>query len=262
MAEKMRALAVGAHPDDVEFMMGGTLSLLAQAGFEPHIMTLCNGSCGTAQYSEDEIILIRREEAQKAAAVIGAEYHPGLVNDLMAYYEDKLVRRATAVMRDIAPTIVLVPSLADYMEDHMITARVIVTALFCRGMMNYFSIPKRNITTQDVYLYHAQPYQNRDGMRNLIMPDLFVDVGGEMEKKEDMLRGHASQKDWLDVSQGQDSYLVTMRDINAETAKLSGKKTLKYAEGFRQHSHLGFSAEDKDMLSEVLGKRVTKRRKR
>jgi len=50
MAEKRVALAVGAHPDDVEFMMAGTLSLLAKAGFEPHILTVANGSCGTAEH--------------------------------------------------------------------------------------------------------------------------------------------------------------------------------------------------------------------
>ena len=253
MADRKVALAVGAHPDDVEFMMAGTLSLLAKAGFETHVLTVANGSCGTAQYSEAEIIRIRRKEADNAARVIGATYHKGLVNDLMVYYEDKLVRKATAVVRDVAPTIVLLPSLADYMEDHTISARVTVTACFCRGMMNYFSIPRRKPTMQDVYLYHAQPYQNRDGMRNVYMPEVVVDVAGEIAVKEKMLCCHVSQKHWLDVSQGQDSYLVTMRAICADIAKLAGVKGVKYAEGFRQHSHIGFSAQDKDLLSEVLG---------
>lgn len=253
MTEKRVALAVGAHPDDVEFMMAGTLSLLAKAGFETHILTVANGSCGTAQYSEAEIIRIRRKEAENAAAVIGAKYHRGLVNDLMVYYEDTLVRKATAVVRDVAPTIVLLPSLTDYMEDHTISARVMVTACFCRGMMNYFSIPRRKPTMQDVYLYHAQPYQNRDGMRNVCMPSIVVDVESEIGVKDEMLRCHVSQKHWLDVSQGMDSYLVTMRAICTDIAKLARVKGVRSAEGFRQHAHGGFSARDKDLLSEVLG---------
>ncbi len=259
MAQKLTALAVGAHPDDVEFVMAGTLSLLAKAGFEPHILTVANGSGGTARHSREEIIRIRCKEAQRAAQVIGAKYHPGLVDDLMVYYEDKLVRKATAVVREVAPTIVLLPSLADYMEDHMITARVIVTACFIRGIKNYPSIPRRKQTTQDVYLYHAQPLMNRDGMRNLVKPSLFVDVGSEIKTKEEMLRRHASQKEWLDVSQGQDSYLATMRNMCSEIAKLSGRKSLKFAEGFRQHSHVAYSLRDKDMLREVLGAKVMKR---
>ncbi|MBM4080334.1 MAG: PIG-L family deacetylase, partial [Planctomycetes bacterium] len=72
MAEQKTALAVGAHPDDVEFMMAGTLALLKQAGYQPHILTVANGSCGTAEYSQKDIIRIRAKEAANAAAVIGA----------------------------------------------------------------------------------------------------------------------------------------------------------------------------------------------
>ncbi|HUU58478.1 MAG TPA: PIG-L family deacetylase, partial [Phycisphaerae bacterium] len=41
------AIAVAAHPDDIEFMMGGTLLLLGLAGCELHYMTVANGSCGS-----------------------------------------------------------------------------------------------------------------------------------------------------------------------------------------------------------------------
>lgn len=261
MAEKQTALAVGAHPDDVEFMMAGTLSLLAKAGFEPHILTVANGSCGTAEYGEAEIIRIRRKEATAAARLMGATYHRGLVNDLMVYYEDALVRKACAVIREVKPTIILLPSLNDYMEDHMISGRVIVTAAFCRGMMNYFTLPKRPVTFQDVYLYHAQPHCNRDGMRQIVLPDLCVDVTSEIDLKENMLRCHASQKHWLDVSQGHDSYLKAMRDINAETARLAKLKGVKYVEGFRQHNHMGLSARDRDILRDLLGKKAHRRGK-
>ena len=95
-------------------------------------------------------------------------------------------------------------------------------------------------------------------MKNLVVPELFVDIGSEIQTKENMLRCHASQKNWLDVSQGQDSYLATMRDICAEIAALSKSKAIQHAEGFRRHNPLGFSAEDKDLLSEVLKSRVKK----
>jgi N-acetylglucosamine malate deacetylase 1 len=258
MSEKLTALAVGAHPDDVEFMMAGTLSLLAKAGFEPHILTVANGCCGTAEYGIKEITRIRRNEARNAAKLMGATYHPGLADDMAVFFEDKLVRKVTAVVREVKPTIVLLPSLNDYMEDHMNSGRVTATACFARGMQNYLSIPKRPPTFQDVYLYHAQPMSNRDGMRNVVVPSLAVDVAGEIELKDKMLRCHASQKNWLDVSQGQDSYLVTMRELCADVARISGQRGLKYAEGFRQHNSIGFSAKDKDILSEALGAKVRK----
>ena len=95
------ALAVGAHPDDVEFMSAGTLALLKDAGYEPHILTVGNGSCGTAEHTADEIIEIRRGEAQAAAALMGAVYHPGLANDIEIYYEDPLPHRVTASVREV-----------------------------------------------------------------------------------------------------------------------------------------------------------------
>jgi len=67
MREKPRALAVGARPDDVEFRMAGTLMLLRDAGYEPHIMTLPNGNCGTAEHHEETIINMGRKEATRAA---------------------------------------------------------------------------------------------------------------------------------------------------------------------------------------------------
>jgi N-acetylglucosamine malate deacetylase 1 len=256
MAENKVALAVGCHPDDVEFMMAGTLSLLHKAGYECHLHTMANGSCGTAEYDEDEIIRIRRTEARQAAELLGATYHEGLVNDLMVYYDDSLIRRATALVREIKPTIVLLPSLEDYMEDHTNTARVMVTACFCRGMRNYFSEPRLDPFGDDIALYHAQPHMHIDSMRNIIRPSIAVDIETEIALKEDMLRAHASQKNWLDVSQGMDSYLHTMHQLGKSLVELNGLADMTYAEGWRQHSHIGFSTEDKDPLSEALGNKA------
>jgi len=123
-------------------------------------------------------------------------------------------------------------------------------------MRNFRSEPAVAPIASDVYVYHANPYGNRDGMRNLVQPDEFVNVGSVMEVKEQMLRCHESQKHWLDVSQGMDSYIQTMYSICADIAKMSGTKSWKYAEGFRRHLHLGMSAEERDMLKEVLGRKV------
>ena len=255
MSDAKVALAMGAHPDDVEFMMAGTLALLGDAGYECHIFTIGNGNCGTATHTHDDIIRIRRQEAHDAASVIAGTYHEGLVNDIEIFYEDELLRGVTAVIRQIAPEIVLTQSPQDYMEDHTNSSRLSVSACFCRGMRNWVSHPYVEPTMQDVYLYHANPYGNRDGMRNLIAPSLFVDVTEKIEVKEEMLRRHTSQKGWLDVSQGKDSYLISMREICEEIGEMA-PSPVPYAEGWRQHLHVGLSAQDGDKLGEVLGDRV------
>ena len=245
-----RAFAVAAHPDDIEFHMAGTLILLGQAGYELHYMTIANGSCGTTQYTREEIIAMRREEARTAAASIGARYHESLVDDLEIYYERGLLARVAAVMRDVAPDIVLTHSPADYMEDHQNAARLAVTAAFCRGMPNFSTDPPRAPVEGEVTVYHAQPHGNRDPLRQLIVPEFYVDITSVLEAKRAMLACHFSQKHWLDVSQGMDSYLTTMANNSHEVGRLSGR--FEYAEGWRRRLHLGFCSEDADPLSDAL----------
>jgi LmbE family N-acetylglucosaminyl deacetylase len=245
-----RVFAVAAHPDDIEFHMAGTLMLLGQAGYELHYMNIANGSCGTTQYTREEIIRIRREEARTAARAIGAIYHESLVDDLEIYYEKRLLARVSAAMREVAPEIVLTHSPADYMEDHQNAARLAVSAAFCRGMPNFPTDPARPPVGGEVTVYHAQPHGNLDPLRQLIRPELFVDITSVLKIKRTMLACHRSQKDWLDQSQGMDSYLVTMTENSRAVGVLSGR--FEYAEGWRRRLHLGFCAEDADPLTEAL----------
>jgi LmbE family N-acetylglucosaminyl deacetylase len=258
--QKPTVLAVAAHPDDIEFNMAGTLSLLAGAGLELHMMNLSRSNLDSNELSESEIPRIRLQEAQRSAQAIDAVCHPPIADDLLILYEEQLLRQMVAIVREIQPTIVLLPSLNDYMEDHTNTARLVVTACFSRAMRHFRSLPPREATDKDVYLYHAQPHLNRDGMRQLVVPTLFVNIASEMETKLKMLGCHESQRQWLDETQGLDDYLESMRRSSAEVASMSGQPSWEYAEGFRQHSHVGFSAVDRDVLAEVLGDQLTRRR--
>ena len=75
MAAK-KVFAIGAHPDDIEFGMAGTMLRLAQAGCELHYMTFCNGSCGSNVMDQAETIRVRGEEERRGAARLGAVVHP------------------------------------------------------------------------------------------------------------------------------------------------------------------------------------------
>jgi LmbE family N-acetylglucosaminyl deacetylase len=112
-----RVFALGCHSDDIEFMMGSTLFLLQEANCELHYMNLANGSCGTTEYRIEEIVSIRRQEAQNEAASVGAAFYESLVNDLEVFYTQELIRQVAAIIRKIKPHIMLIPSLEDYMED-------------------------------------------------------------------------------------------------------------------------------------------------
>ena len=81
-----------------------------------------------------------------------------------------------------------------------------------------------------------------------------MDVSGVMAKKTAMLACHKSQQQWLDTSQGLNSYLETMKDLMREVGRMSGR--FEYAEGWRRHNHLGLCAPDADPLREALANHV------
>ena len=249
----MTVLAVSCHPDDLEFMMGGTLLLLKQAGCSIHYINVANGSAGSATLRPDQTAALRRTEAMKAAEVLGAVFHESLAEDLEVFYTQELIRRVTALVRQVKPNIVLTMSLEDYMEDHMNTGRIAVTATFVRGAANYRSIPDEPAVFEDAMLYHSTPHILSDMMRRPIVPEMYVDVGSVMGEKERALACHASQKEWLDKTQGFDSYLKTMCDLTEKVGSMSGR--FQFAEGWRRHSHVGFTRQDCNPLADVLKER-------
>jgi len=99
-------------------------------------------------------------------------------------------------------------------------------------------------------VYHATPHTLTDMMRRPIVPEIYVDVSDVIDEKEEMLACHVSQKEWLDKTQGMDSYLKTMREAAAAVGRLSGR--YRYAEGWRRHSHVGFSRNDGNPVAELL----------
>jgi LmbE family N-acetylglucosaminyl deacetylase len=257
-AQRKVAFAVAAHPDDIEFVMSGTLMHLKEAGYELHYMNVANGCCGTTEYSREEIAKIRREEGFAAASYLGATFHESLTNDLEIFYDKPTLQKLASVMREVRPGIVLTHSPVDYMEDHVNTCRLVVTALFARGMPNFEVTPPRAPALDSAVIYHAQPYGNQDGLRRTVEADLFVDVSRWRAKKAEMLALHQSQKRWLDESQGLDSYIHSMHRLDEEVGKMSS--VFSSAEGWRRHLHLGFAGADADPLRDALGAHVFVRR--
>lgn len=250
----LRVFAIAAHPDDIEFSMAGTLILLGRAGAELHYMNVADGSCGSTVHDGPQTAAIRLEEARRAADRIGARFHPPLAPDLLVLYEERLLRRLAAIVREVAPDILLLPSPQDYMEDHMTVARLGVTAAFVRGMTNFATDPPREPIAGRVVLYHAQPYGNRDGLGRLVQPDFFVNIDAAIDEKEAMLAEHKSQKSFLDETQGVGAYLEAMRQQAAEMGALCGR--CRHAEGWRRHNPLGFCGPEDDPLRQALGDQV------
>ncbi|MCW3109024.1 MAG: family deacetylase, partial [Segetibacter sp.] len=93
------AIAIAAHPDDIELMMAGTLLLLKKAGYEIHYLNLSSGNVGSIQYDSETTAKIRLEEAKKAAEILAAHYHPPFCNDLEIFYDLTTLRQLAAIIR-------------------------------------------------------------------------------------------------------------------------------------------------------------------
>lgn len=252
------AFAIAAHPDDIELMMAGTLMLLGDAGYDLHVMNVADGCCGSATEPPDTIAGRRLEEARTAAAVMGATLHAPIAHDLEIFYTKELLAKIAAVVREVNPSILLVQSPQDYMEDHMIACRLAVSAAFTRGMPNFPTDPPRPPVDGEVTVYHALPWGLHGPLREEIRADLYIDIETVRGRKREALACHRSQKEWLDISQGLDSYLTTMDAMAARVGEQSGRYT--YAEGWRRHLHLGFCSEHTDPLAVALNERVHKLR--
>jgi LmbE family N-acetylglucosaminyl deacetylase len=244
-------IAIGAHPDDIEFYMAGTLLLLQRAGYEAHYLAIASGNCGSSEHNSAATRSIRCREAREASRILGAIFHESLADDLEILYSVELLRSVAAVIREVKPSIVLTHSPQDYMEDHTNTARLATTAAFARGMPNFKTTPPRRATDYDVTVYHGMPHGLCDGLRRRIAPGSFVNTVSVQKTKQTALAAHVSQQGWLQTSQGFSSLVLTMEDMAIEIGRMSGR--FKRAEGWRRHLHLGLSGQEIDPLADALG---------
>jgi N-acetylglucosamine malate deacetylase 1 len=149
------ALAIFAHPDDIEFVAAGTLLLLKERGWDTHYMNVCTGNGGSVQMDGPTTTRTRLEEGKEAARILGATFYPPIVDDLEVTYAVPLLRKIASVVRAAKPSIVLTHSPADYMEDHQNTQRLAVTAAFAHCIPNFVCDPPREHYLHDVTVYHA-----------------------------------------------------------------------------------------------------------
>ena len=257
--EGKRVLAVGAHPDDVELLCSGLLLLLKELGCDLSVATMSLGDCGSVDRPGSEMRLVRRREAERSCELLGADYHYVGFSDFGLFRDDTGNRRTAALLRDVDPWLVITHPPEDYMSDHEVTSTLVRNATFVAPAPNYdtsdFSSNEKSSGIP--YLYYAQPVENSDIFGRYVYPSFYIDVSDKMDRKEELLACHESQRDWLRSHHGMDEYLESMRRWNAELAALASENSgavIAFAEGYRQH--LGHSYPQDNILAELLGDRL------
>ena len=247
-----RVLAFGCHPDDIEFMAGGTLALLAREGWEVHMATMTGGEVGSSTLGSQEIRRIRLDEARAAAELIGARYHYAGGTDLEVEYSLHYRRIAVQVLRTVDPEVVLTHFPVDYLVDHEETSRLVRNAAFIASVPLFDCGLPLKATARIPHLYYWNSVNGVDNFGRPTPAHFGVDVGEVIETKEEMLAAHASQREWLRFINKFDAYLEEMKRMTREQGRRIGRP---YGECFVQH--LGNGHPKDDLLGEALGKRVT-----
>lgn len=218
----MRVLAVGAHPDDIESCCAGTLAKLAARGDEVVMAHLCNGALG-GRLPKEDMAAIRRREAERSAAVIGAELLGPLFEDL-GIYPDRSAREAVArLIRRARPDAIIAPPPDDYHPDHVITSQLVFDASFLATLPNFASEePLAPRITPVFYMESAAAIG--------FVPSDYVDISDVIEQKRRMLACHESQVVWMKEYRNVD----LVADMEA-IARFRGLQCgVAYAEGFRR----------------------------
>lgn len=233
-AQKYRVLAIHAHPDDIELQCAGTLLRLKQRGCQISLATMTPGDCGSAELSPEEIADVRRNEAQRSADLIGADYTCLEFRDLSIVVDNSSRQKVTEVIRRTRPDLVITAPPIDYMSDHEMTSRLVRDACFNASCPNYVTHQwdPATPTSKIPHLYYVDAIQGIDYYGRALPTDFIVDVTDTFEQKIEMLACHESQRAWLRRQHGLDEYLDGCRRWCGTRGTEIG---VKYGEAFTQH---------------------------
>lgn len=246
--ENNRVLALMPHPDDTEILCAGTLIRLREAGYEIHIATMTPGDKGSAVLSRQEIAAIRREEAQRGAACIGAASYTCLeFADLEISFDNDARRRVSGMLRRVNPFLVFTTPPHDYMFDHEITSQLVRDACFSAGCINYEAEGDAAPIDSVPYLYYSDAIEGHDIFGQASRVTCMVDISAQMPQKVAALSCHDSQRAWLKKQHGMDNYIVSMKSWGSSRGAEIG---VAYAEAFGQH--LGHPHPQDDVLAKLL----------
>jgi N-acetylglucosamine malate deacetylase 1 len=253
---KATALALAAHPDDVEFNCSGTLKVLKDLGWKVCVATMTLGDCGSRELPPEAIAHKRRAEAEGACTLLGASYHYAGSSDFCIFNDDLHNRRVTDLLRQVDPDLVLTHSPSDYLLDHEITSTLARNACFYGPVVNYQTSHAASLAHVP-HLYYFDAMGGVDIFGKGITPEFYVDVSDLIDFKSQMLTQHTSQREWLRSQHGVDDYLIGMQTWAAERgreATSAAGTEVTHAEAFRQHRGHAYPANN--LVKELLGKRV------
>lgn len=195
----MNILAIGAHPDDIEFGCGGTLIRYVQKGHNLYLMVLTQGEMG----GEGEI---RKIEQLASSKILGArEVYFDEYKDTRLPLDKGVIDSIERVLNIVSPDFIFVNYFDDTHQDHRHLAQATISATrYIRNVL-FYEVP----TTQN------------------FSPNVFVNIEDVLEKKLASLEAHNSQ---LLKTNIEGLSIIEVAKSSANFRGIQGR--VKYAEGF------------------------------
>ena len=226
----MNILALGAHPDDVEFLCAGTLFKYKQQGHKIFIALTTSGNQGSNEYdSREEIAAIREAEQLEAAKLLDAEVRFLRFDDEGLLNTPESRRAVINAIRWANPDVIFTNYPQDPSTDHGTTGRIVSEVIL--------SLPGKNIPADEMPCMKKVSVFFWDVPAGIdFLPEVYVDISDVMDLKLEALSKHESQINWMAVF-SDDNFLEYCQTLNRLRGIQAG---CKYAEGFRAYRIHGY----------------------
>lgn len=221
MTGSLDILIFGAHADDAEIGMGGTIARHVQAGYRVGVCDLTE-----AEMSSNGTVELRRQEAADASAVLGLSARTNLALPDRGLEPARIqIERIVAEIRRFKPRVVFAPYWIDRHPDHVACSRLIEEAVFNAKLRRY--MPELPAVQVEQLIYYF--------INDVDQVSLVVDVSDYYNTKRDALLAYRSQFD--PVSAGVDHVATPLTNryierVEARDALLGQTRGWAYAEGF------------------------------
>ncbi len=237
--DRIRVIAIFAHPDDGDAKMGGTAALLAELGYAVKFVAITNGDAGHQTEGGGALAKRRRAEAQESARRLGIDEYKVLDNHDGELLPELHVRQQ--VIREIRnwnADIVLGLRPNDYHPDHRYAGVLVQDAAYLVVVPNV-TPDTPPLTKNPVFLYMEDGFQKP----NPFSPDIVVGIDNVIDKKIAGLDAHESQMyEWLPWVSGRLDQVPKDKKLRKEMVK----------RGYVERGSL--SAEKKEALEKWYGK--------
>jgi len=218
--EQLDILVFGAHPDDAEIGMGGTIAKHASRGYKIGVCDLTQ-----AEMSSNGTVELRQQEAAEASAVLGLSMRACLsLPDRGLRNQREHIDPIVAAIRTYKPRIVFAPYWEDRHPDHVMCSKLVEEAVFNAKLRKY--MPELDAwQVEQTMFYYINDVHN---------VSLMIDISEESKQKELALRAYASQFNVAATSDGVATPLTNgyIERVQSRDSLLAQPKGWRYAEGF------------------------------